>query len=49
MYTIGELGKEARDDLLLVVIISLLETLLTGRKLTSSIAFTQVRTPDFVY
>ena len=49
VYTIGELGKEARDDLLLVVIISLLETLLTGRKLTSSIAFTQVRTPDFVY
>lgn len=42
VYTIGELGKEAEDDLLLVVIVSLLETLLSKKKIISSLAFTQV-------
>jgi hypothetical protein len=42
VYTIGELGKEAEEDLLLVVIVSLLETLLSKTKMISSLAFTQV-------
>jgi hypothetical protein len=44
VYTIGELGKEAEGDLLLVVIVSLLETLLSKKKIISSLAFTQVAT-----
>lgn len=43
VYTIGELGKEAEDELLLVVIVSLLETFLSKTKIISSLAFTQVR------
>ena len=42
VYTIGELGKEAEEDLLLVAIVSLLETLLSKTKMISSLAFTQV-------
>jgi hypothetical protein len=46
VYTIGELGKEAEGDLLLVVIVSLLETLLSKKKIISSLAFTQVVRDD---
>ncbi|XP_028398063.1 serine/threonine-protein kinase ATR-like isoform X2 [Dendronephthya gigantea] len=43
VHTIGELGKEAEDDLLLVVVISLLETLLSETRIISSLAFNQIR------